>query len=402
MSALLIKNAIVILPDRLLPGQAVLCQDGKIATIAPEHDIRNDQPKHSIDGGGNYLAPGYIDLHIHGVHDKLVNSGPKDLEEMCRILPKYGVTGFLPTVVPFTPGQDTELLGALANISSEGTSVLGFFLEGPFLALPGAIGAEALKERTVERIASLKKAVEPYRAIFAASPDVEGIHNLMPCMAENKTPVFMTHTAADVEQTLAAIESGGRHATHFYDVTPCPAERDSGVRPCGFVEAVLADARVSVDFILDGEHVHPAAVKMALKCKGPDRVCLITDANLGAGLPPGRYKGFSGEEIEFAYEGAPARGTENSSIPGTLFGSGLTMDRAVQNAVKFLGVDIPLAVRMASMNPAQVLGLSEKKGQIKVGCDADLVLLDKNLYVLQTWVQGKCCFQNETGGVHAI
>jgi N-acetylglucosamine-6-phosphate deacetylase len=274
--------------------------------------------------------------------------------------------------------------------------VLGFFLEGPFLALPGAIGAEALKERTVERIASLKKAVKPYKAIFAASPDVEGIHNLIPFMAESKTPVFMTHTAADVEQTQTAIELGGCHATHFYDVMPCPEERDGGVRPCGFVEAVLADASVSVDFILDGEHVEPVAVKMALECKGPDRVCLVTDANLGAGCPPGRYRGFSNEEVEFAYAGAPARGTENSSIAGGLAGSGLTMDRAVRNAVTLLDLDIPLAVRMASMNPAQVLGLSEKKGQIKTGCDADLVLLDKNLQVLRTWVQGKCCFQNET------
>lgn len=377
----------------MLTGQAVLCQDGKIVNVAPENEIRKDQVDQYLDGAGNYLAPGYIDIHIHGVHDKLINSGPKHLEDMCRILPRYGVTGFLPTVVPLPPGQDTELLASLARITSEGTSVLGFFLEGPFLALPGAIGADAIGETTVERISFLKRAVEPYRAIFAASPDLEGIQNLIPFMAENNTPVFMTHTAADVEQTQAAIEQGGRHVTHFYDVTPCPAERDGGVRPCGFVEAVLSDARVSVDFILDGEHVHPVAVKMALKCKGPDRVCLITDANLGAGFPPGRYRGFNNEEVEFAYAGAPARGTENSSIPGALFGSGLTMDRAVRNAVKFLGIDIPLAVRMASMNPAQVLGLPEK-GQIKAGFDADIVLLDKNLHVLRTWVKGKCCFQS--------
>jgi len=167
------------------------------------------------------------------------------------------------------------------------------------------------------------------------------------------------------------------------------------VRTCGAVEAVLADPRVSVDFILDGEHVHPVAAEMALQCKGPDRVCLITDANIGAGLPPGRYR-FLDAEVRFAYEGGPARLTENSYLPGGLAGSGLTMDRALRNALRLLGVDLPQAVRMVSGNPARVLGMSDRKGQIREGFDADFVLLDEDIEVVSTWVGGECRFS--TGG----
>jgi len=132
---------------------------------------------------------------------------------------------------------------------------------------------------------------------------------------------------------------------------------------------------------------------MALQCKGPDRVCLITDANIGAGLPPGRYKFVGNTEIEFAYPGAPARFTaDHPTYPKCLAGSGLTLDCAVRNAVRLLGVDIPQAVRMASANPAQVLRISGVKGQVKEGFDADLVLLDESLNVCRTWVAGRCAY----------
>ena len=394
MSTLLIKNVSVIQLEEILENHAVLIEDEKIEKVSPENEINENQADKVIDGRGNLLGPGFIDLHLHGVRDKLVDDGPEHLESICNILPQYGVTAFLPGVCPRPEGEDSAFLVSLASVKSDGAEILGYFLEGPFLALTGALGPEAIKNKTRERAISLINALKPHRAIFAVSPEVEGIVDLIPLMKAGDTPVFMTHTVADVEQTKAAIKAGARHATHFYDVFPCPEVRDEGVRPCGAVEVILADPRVSVDFILDGEHVDPVAIKMALYCKAPDRVCLITDANLGAGLPPGRYKGTGGNEIEFAYDGAPARGTENSAWPGTLYGSGLTLDRAVRNAVKMLDVDLPFAVRMASVNPARVLGLADRKGEIKEGYDADLVMLDKELRVLSTWVNGRLCYFN--------
>ena len=254
-------------------------EEGVISDVG---DIKPDSEV--LDAGDSYIVPGFIDLHTHGVHYFRVDNGPEDLAGMCRIFPQYGVTGFLPTVIPRPMGEDTDFLGKLSGAITDGAEILGFHLEGPFLKLTGAIIAEALSDTNISRAESLIQASKPYMAIFSVSPDVDGIENLLPIMSVDKTPVFMTHTAATVKQTQAAIESGVLHATHFYDVFPCPPVQDLGVRPCGAVEAVLADRRVSVDFILDGVHVDPVAVQMAILCKskGPGCVCLITDSSCGS------------------------------------------------------------------------------------------------------------------------
>ena len=389
MSAKTITNCKIVLPDRIVSGWSVQFEGGKIRRIAPT-GRKKAAGKDVFDAGGGYLCPGFIDLHIHGLHRHLIDDGPEHLAAICKILPQYGVTGFLPTVCPLPKGQDAMLVASLARVRSAGAKMLGFHLEGPFLTQTGSLPADALGQADAGRVKALIEAGRPYKTIFSIAPDFERIVKLMPLMAGEAAPVFMTHTAASVAQTQAAIEAGARHATHFYDVWPSPPVSEPGVRPCGAVEAVLADPRVSVDFILDGQHVHPVAVKMALACKGPDRVCLVSDANIGTGLPPGRYEFVGGTTVEFASQGAPARFTkDHPKYPGALAGSGLTMDQAVRNAVNMLGVDLPQAVRMASANPAQVLGLSGRKGSIAIGLDADMLLLDKNLNVTDTWVGGQ-------------
>jgi N-acetylglucosamine-6-phosphate deacetylase len=383
MPELLIYNVNIVLTDKILTNHCLVISNGKIKEIS--QNISHDNIK-AVDGQGNYLCPGFIDLHIHGVHDELIDNGPESLAKICEILPKYGVTSFLPTVCPLPKGTDAEFLRTLSQSKPKGTQIVGFHLEGPFLSLTGALPPEALGNADVERIKNLIKAAKPYKAIFSISPDFENITDLIPIMAENDTPVFITHTKANVQQTLDAIKAGACHATHFYDVFYAPEMTEPGVRPCGAVEAIYASENVSVDFILDGVHVDPIAVKMALQCKGRDKVCLITDANIGAGSGAGKYK-FGEEEVQIAYPGAPARLAKN----GGLAGSGLTMNLAVKNAVNMLGIDLPLAVKMASDNPARVLRL-ENKGAIKEGYDADFTLLDKQLNVVKTFIGGQCCY----------
>ena len=382
------------LADRLVEDHAVLIEDGRIAQVGPAAALASEKADERVDTGGNYLAPGFIDLHTHGAHHFLTDNGPEDLAELCRLLPRYGVVGFLPTICGRPKGEDAEFVASLAEVKSEGAEILGFHLEGPFLTLTGALPPEAVGRADPDRAKALISAAKPHRAIFSIAPDFEGIQGLIPIMYDGGVPVFITHTAANVEQTQAAIEAGAHHATHFYDVYKAPPETDEGVRPCGAVEAILADERVTVDFILDGEHVDPIAVKMALRCKGPAGVCLITDANIGAGLPPGRYR-FGNEEIEFTHEGGPARLTEKSRSPGTLACSGLTMNLTVRNAVKLLGADLPQAVRMASANPARVLGLADRKGRVERGYDADLILFDRDINIMRTWVAGETAFAKQ-------
>jgi len=391
MPSLLIKPAAVVLPDGLVENQAVLCEDGRIVHVGtlPSSAVRSVDEV--IEAPGCYLAPGLIDLHLHGLHQYRLDFGPDQLQAVCAALPRYGVTGFLPTLCSRPSGEDAAFLASLAQAPVSGAAILGFHLEGPFIALTGAMPKELLGKADLRRVQALIAAARPYPAIFSISPDFEGIGELLPAMRQGGPAIFMTHTAATVAQTQAAIAAGAAHATHFYDVFPCPPVTDPGVRPCGAVEAILADPRVTVDFILDGEHVDPVAVQMALCCKGPHGVCLITDANIGAGFGPGRYH-TPHEDVEFRYPGGPARKTAESDRPGELAGSGLTMDAAVRNAVKMLKVNLPQAVRMASANPAGVLKLDQRKGSIQPGYDADMVLLDKSLQVQRSWVQGRCVY----------
>ena len=396
MSSLLIRNARIVTPDNVTGDSAVFCEDGRISLVGLAQDLRRISADEIVDAGGRYLAPGFIDLHLHGCGHFLTNNGPEELAELCKTLPRYGVTGFLPTVFPLPKGEDARLLASLARVESEGAGMLGFHLEGPFLSMTGCLPPEAIGQAEPDRVRSLIEAAAPYPAVFSTSPDFEGILDLIPIMLESGAPVFITHTAASVEQTQAVIEAGARHATHFYDVFPMPPESDPGVRPCGAVEALLADQRVSLDFILDGEHVDPVAVEMALQCKGPGKVCLITDANVGAGLPPGKHW-FGKEEVEFKYPGGAARLTEKSRFPGSLASSGLTMDMAVRNAISMLEVELPQAMAMGGTNPARVLGLGDRKGLIKEGFDADLIMLDESLQVVQTWVAGERVFPQNSG-----
>jgi N-acetylglucosamine-6-phosphate deacetylase len=388
---LLFQNVTVVGIDKLQTGRNVLCRHGRVeAFLAPDVPVSGDVER--VDGGGGFLVPGFIDLHIHGSGNFLVDNGPDALLGLCRLLPSFGTTGFLPTVCPRPKGEDSRFLASLAAVRSDGAEILGFHLEGPFLTLTGALPADALGQADPERVRALRRSAAPHRAVFSVSPDFAGILDLLPLMCEGGIPAFMTHTRCTSAQAMAAIDAGVRHATHFYDVFPVPPETEPGARPCGAVEAALADPRVSVDFILDGEHVEPVAVRLALACKGPDRVCLITDANMGAGLPPGRFTWAGGEEIVFAYPGGPARLGPNTRFPGGLAGSGLTMDRAVRNALRLLALELPQAVRLASLNPAQVLGLDKVKGRVAPGYDADLVLLDRHIAVRGTWVGGERVF----------
>ncbi|MBQ1168422.1 MAG: amidohydrolase family protein [Bacteroidales bacterium] len=371
----------IVTENVIVSGYLVL-DGGKIA------DVTLEKPQCEIEDRSEcYLLPGFIDMHIHGVHNFLVDDGPEALAGMCRTLPRYGVTGFLPTVSPSPMGQDSAYLKTLSATSPEGTHILGFHLEGPFLALTGAFNKDAIGGGGADRVNALIAAAKPYKCIFSISPDVDGIFDLIPIMAQDDTPVFMTHTAANVQQAQKAIELGARHCTHFYDVFPCPPVSEPGVRPSGIVEAVLADPRVSVDFILDGVHVDPIAVKMAMVAKqsGPGSVCLITDANVGAGFQPGTYTFGNMGDICFDYPGAPARSVKDH----TLAGSGLTLDVALRNAVKLLGLDLVAASKLLSYNPAKVLHLEKQKGLLASGYDADFVVLDGNLEVQSTWVSGK-------------
>lgn len=392
MGTLLLQHANVITKAGVLRDYSVVCRDTKIEAVLADTSVpATEHFDEVMNVSGDYLVPGFIDLHIHGTESFLIDKGYSHLDSLCSVLPRHGVTGFLPTVTPRDDAsEDNALLRELSSVESHGSQILGFFLEGHFLALTGSIRRLSV-DRSASYVEGLQHAARPHKLVFGISPELEGITNLIPSMVSQGYPAFITHTQATVEQTVDAIHAGARHATHFYDVFPYIGDVEGGVRGCGAVEAILADSSVSVDFILDGEHVHPIALEMAMACKGSGKVALITDANAVAGLPPGTYEGLGGYEVVVAYRGGPARLTgENlpASLQGGLSGSGLTMDLAVRNAVRLLKKPLHEAVAMASTNPARVLGLDHRKGRIEPGYDADLVTLNRDLVVTSCWCKG--------------
>jgi N-acetylglucosamine-6-phosphate deacetylase len=299
------------------------------------------------------------------------------------------VTTVLPTIVPqMKPGWE-ELFSAIAKVLPfvRDVNIPGLHLEGPFMAIGGA--ACPTLPGDVDLLEKLLAACHDRVAVMSVSPDAPNIVPVIRRLRARNIRVFLTHTRATVEQTEAALEAGACHATHFYDVFYPPAETDPGVRPVGAVEAILADPRASVDFIADGVHVHPTAVRAAVAAKTFAGVVLITDSNIGAGLAPGVYDTPWGYPVRVAPETAARHATKNF-----LAGSALTMDRGMANLLQWLKLPPEQVWAMGTLNPARLLGLAQK-GRLQAGADADLVLWNDDLRPAQTWVAGNCTYEKE-------
>ncbi|MBP7141135.1 MAG: amidohydrolase family protein [Opitutaceae bacterium] len=386
MSDLLIRDVRLVVPGRsILQGDACV-RSGRIAAIG-RVDVKPSPGTRIIEGRGRLLTPGLIDIHTHGIKDCLYEEGAESIRKAARSLGEFGVTTVLPTLIPIisddwfdTVREATAMLPSITEVN-----IPGIHIEGPFMAVGGAAcptlpGDLAL----LDRILSVSNG---RFAAMSLSPDAPDILPVIHRLRERKIPVFLTHTRATAEQTEAAIEAGASHATHFYDVFYAPAESDPGVRPVGAVESILADARMSVDFIADGVHVHPTAIRAALAAKGWQGILLITDSNIGAGLPAGVYNTPWGYTIRVSPETA-ARHSEK----GFLAGSALTMNRGMANLLRWLPIPPEQVWAMGTLNPARLLGL-DRKGRLEVGADADLVLWNENLTPAQTWVNGLSVYE---------
>jgi len=392
MSLTLLRNVRALLPDgRIEPCSARF--DSLICAI-----VAIDEPampaERIVDGQERLLTPGLIDLHTHGIGRNAYERSPEDLLAGLAMLPSFGVTTVLPTLYRSLRPDSFPLLERLAAVldESRGAKSPGFHLEGPFLAIAGA-GAMTMDADLVF-LDELLSACQQKVAAMSISPEVVGIVSVIERLRERGVVPFITHTRASPEQTQAAIDAGARHATHFYDVFPAPPEVEAGVRPVGAVEVLLADPRVTVDFICDGVHVHPAAIRMALAAKGIDGVVAITDSNVGAGLPDGTYDTPWGYRVDVGDGDAARVADVNHPQHGLLAGSALTMNKAVENLSRWLPARDAIPWRMATQNPARVLGLTGR-GAIKESAAADLVLWNADLTPHRTWVGGELVYTDE-------
>ncbi len=387
MPALLFRNVRILNPGREIAPGEVLVRGGRIVAAGQIPPAAGAYDATIIDGGGRLLTPGLIDVHTHGVCHSLYESGPGGLRAAARELGRFGVTTVLPTIVPQIRDGWIDRLGELAAAipTVRDVHIPGLHLEGPFMAVGGA--ACPTLPGDLELLEKILAACGERLAVMSVSPDAPNILPVIRRLRERGITVFLTHTRAGVEQTEAALEAGARHATHFYDVFYPPAETDPGVRPVGAVEAILAEPRATVDFIADGVHVHPTAIRAAVAAKTWAGVIAITDSNIGAGLPAGIYDTPWGYPVRVSPETAARHATQNF-----LAGSALTMDRAIANLLRWLALPPEQVWAMGTLNPARLLGLAPK-GRLEAGADADLVLWDDDLRPAQTWLGGICTYE---------
>ena len=387
MPSLLIRNVRLVAPGQHIQPGDVLVHDGRIVATGAFEGVKEDVE--TVNGGGRLLTPGLIDVHTHGIMHSLYESGPDGLRSAARELGRFGVTTVLPTIVPQIRDGWFDRLGEIAAAipSVREVDIPGLHVEGPFMAVGGA--ACPTLPGDLDLLEKILSACAGRIAVMSVSPDAPDIVPVIHRLRKEKVKVFLTHTRASVEQTEAALEAGAVHATHFYDVFYPPAERDPGVRPVGAVEAILADPRASVDFIADGVHVHPTAIRAAVAAKTWAGVILITDSNIGAGLPAGIYDTPWGYRIKVSPENAARHETKNF-----LAGSALTMDQGMANLLRWLRLPPEQIWAMGTLNPARLLGL-DRKGRLEPGADADLVLWNDDLTAARTWVGGHSAYENK-------
>jgi N-acetylglucosamine-6-phosphate deacetylase len=359
----------VLTDEGLREGLAVTFEGDRIVDVGEAADGER------IDLRGGILAPGFVDLQVNGGGDVMLNDSP-DAATMARIADahlQFGVTSLLPTLISDDLDKAAAAIAALNATDIPG--VIGLHLEGPFLS-PARKGAHdpahfrPMDEAAVSLLTSLRRG----KMLVTVAPDVVAPTQIAQ-LAERGVIVAAGHSAATYEQVRAALDAGLSGFTHLFN-----AMSPLGSRAPGMVGAALEDRASWCGIIADGHHVHPAALKIAIAAKPAGTVLLVTDA---MGPVGGRSDSFvlNGERI-WRRDGVFFNGR-------TLAGSCLDMANAVRNAVHLLGVELAEALRMASLYPAQALGLAHEIGHIAPACRADFVLLDGGLRVQHAWRAGQ-------------
>jgi N-acetylglucosamine-6-phosphate deacetylase len=387
-----VENALLALPEKGMVAGGIRVVGQRIAAVGP--GVRAVGTDERVDAQGGVVSAGLIDVHTHGIKHYRYEAGPEELLQAARVFGAYGCTAAYPTLVGKSDAAFLKLLSETCRAldASQGACLPGVHVEGPFVAYTGAGCTIVPADLGVLR--ELLAAGGGRVAAMSLSPELANIIPVIETLVAANVRPFITHTGATLAQTQKAMDAGARHATHFYDVFYPQPETDLGVRPVACVEAILADRRVSVDFIADGVHVDPTAVRMSLYAKGWENVMLITDSNVGAGLPPGDYDTPWGFRIH-AHPDKAVRILPPHKLAGALAGSALTMNRAVANMLTWFADELPAerVWAMATANPARLMGLADK-GALRVGADADVVLWRQGaaLEVARTWVGGVCVY----------
>jgi N-acetylglucosamine-6-phosphate deacetylase len=385
-----ITAATLFTPLERIEQPLLLVEGGSIVEVTSRASRAVPVGSRAVDFPGGILAPGFIDIHIHGGagHD-VMEAGSDALVPVEQLLARHGVSSYFPTTVTAPLDVTLSALERLADaietakdeagdhsphVAELRARPRGIHLEGPFISScrRGVHPPEDLLTPSLAAFERFWQAARGHIRVLTIAPELPGAIEVITEAAKRGVCVSLGHSDAELNAARTGVAAGARHATHTFN-----AMRPLDHRNPGILGEVLTDARLSADIIADGIHVDPAVVQLFLKAKGSDGAVLITDATAATGMPDGRYR-LGSLEVEVK-DGKCTNG-------GNLAGSVLTMDLAVRNVMKFAQWDLQRAVRLATLNPARVAGLDD--GWLKPGAPADLVVLSAKGEVQNTIIRG--------------
>jgi N-acetylglucosamine-6-phosphate deacetylase len=380
-------NARLVLPDSIESGSLTL-RNGRIASVSRAKKL--NRSTNSIDLRGGYLAPGFIDLHIHGALGRDTMEATADAFRTITEFHLRGGTTSIALTTLTAPEQEIlrvlEAVKPIHNQSLGGARIVGIHIEGPFISKEKP-GAQNPKQIRPPHESEWKKYLR-YGSLVSEmtlAPEIAGALPLIRALKRNGTIVSGGHTNATEEELGPALAAGLNHATHTFNAMSTATKRGP-YRVAGMVEFALAHPEICCELIADGVHVAPTLMRMLFNAKGRDGVCLITDATGGAGLKP---------RSTFEIAGIVARVTAEAALTAdgaALAGSTLTMIEAVRRAVQLGGASLVDVVRMASLNPARQLRRDHELGSIERGKRADLVWFDEQFCIRGVWLDGDVRF----------
>ena len=377
---MIFSNARLIFPEGIRDGQELVVENGKIA------EIRQRSVAESTDLGGNYLAPGFIDLHMHGALGRDTMEGmPEAFRTICDYHASGGTTSMLLTTVTAPIAEIVEVLRAVRVARNDLKQIAGVHVEGPFISKnrAGAQRAEFIRDPEQHLVDQLLEFADIIKIVTLA-PELPGALALIDRLRMHKIIASGGHSDASDLEARAGFEYGMGQVTHTFNAMSS-ARRRGIYREAGLLEFALSQPEIICELIADGHHVSPTLMKMLYRAKGPSGICLVTDATAGAGLTAGKEFSLGGRSC--VVDDGVCLLADRSGLAG----SSSRMIDLVRVMVSQVGVPLHEAVAMASTNPARALGLTSK-GKLAPGADADFVIFSPTFEVRQTFLAGERIF----------